>query len=137
MNADDDTDLRQAFRALGDETQANAPAFARLASPEALRAARRRHWRGRATFFAAAVVIPAFFILSTRSDETVDYARFTALTGIDLGEVTWEAPSDFLLEVPGRDMLRTVPLTDRIAIPTPPSDSARSHDTNATRRRSS
>jgi len=29
---------------------------------------------------------------------------------IDLGAVAWSAPSDFLLETPGRDFLRTIPV---------------------------
>jgi hypothetical protein len=130
----DDRDLRDAFRALGSNVPTAGPSFDKLTSREALHVARWRHRRGRAALLTVAVAVPAFLALQVRSDRALDYDRFTALTGLDLNEVTWEAPSDFLLDVPGRDLLRTVPLIE-IQAPSLTPDSVRSPDSNVTRRR--
>lgn len=106
---DDDRDLRQAFKALG--VEASLPPFAQLTSPVSLDAARWRRRRHQAAFVLVVLAIPAL-LLRGRTDQTIDYDHFTALTGLDLSEVSWEAPSDFLLETPGRDLLRAVPLID-------------------------
>jgi len=134
MKADDDRDLMDAFQALG-RARGTEPSFDQLASREGLNAARWRQRRRRAVLLAAIAVIPAFLVIRGRPDQALDYERFTTLTGIDLGEVTWEAPSDFLLDFPGRDLLRGVPL---IAVRTPAvaRDSVRSSDSNDTKRRS-
>jgi hypothetical protein len=110
-----DTDLREAFRTLGDEARQNAPPFSRLASTEALRARRqRRRWRRAAwAIVTAAIVIPSLLVLRVRTENALDYERFTARTGIDLGEVSWQAPSDFLFDVPTSDLLRTLPVPGR------------------------
>ena len=134
MNAEDDRDLKDAFQALG-RARATEPSFDQLTSREALNSARWRQRRRRAALLAVVAVIPAFLAVRARTDRTFDSERFTALTGIDLNEVTWEAPSDFLLDVPGRDLLRRVPIME-IRAPIVSSDSARSPDTNDTKRRS-
>src|SRR5207247_2916019 len=36
---------------------------------------------------------------------------------IDLARARWQAPSDFLLRVPGAELLRTVPALGRVALP--------------------
>jgi hypothetical protein len=97
---------------------------------------RRRRRRRRGALLVVAILIPTFIVLRARSARGPDFERFTALTGLDPGEVTWHAPSDFLLEVTGRDLLRTIPLVDVLA-PLVPGDSARPADTNVTPRRSS
>ena len=135
MNSNEDSELRQAFRALGDESRQKAPSFAQLTSSEALRGARGRLRRRRGAFLAAAVLIPAIMVMRARSENAFDYDRFTALTGIDLGQVTWQAPSDFLLDVPGQDLLRRVPVLE-IHLPALAPDSARPPDSNTTKRRS-
>jgi len=123
MTANDDRDLKDAFEALGSSVRATEPSFHQLTSREALNSARWRQRRHRAALLAVVAVIPALFVLRPRSDRALDYERFTALTGIDLNEVTWEAPSDFLLDFPGRDLLRRVPLIE-IQAPVLASDSA-------------
>ena len=133
MNAHDDRDLKDAFEALGRRVRATGPSFDEVASRERLNAARWRQRRHRAALLAVAVVIPAFLVFRARTDHALDYDRFTALTGIDLSEVTWEAPSDFLLDFPGRDLLRRVPLID-VHTPTLAPDSVRSSDSNTQRR---
>lgn len=132
----DDRDLKEAFRALGSSAQAVESSFHEMTSREALAAARWRLRRRRAALLAAAAAVPAFLLFRGQSDRALDYERFSALTGLDLNEVTWEAPSDFLLDVPGRDLLRTVPFIE-IQAPSLAPDSARSSDSNVTRRRPS
>ena len=134
MNADDDRDLRIAFDALG-RVRASESSFQQLTSREALNVARWRQRRRRAVLLAVAAVIPAFLAIRARTDDALDYERFTALTGLDLGEVTWEAPSDFLLDFPGRELLRRVPLLE-VNAPAVVPDSVRSSDSNDTKRRS-
>lgn len=135
MTAPDDRDLRDAFKALGSHVDATAPAFGELASRAALTAARWRRRRHQGVLLAAAILIPSVLVLRARVDRGLDYERFTALTGLDLGEVSWEAPSDFLLDVPGRDLLRRIPIIE-IQLPALAPDSARSPDSNDTLRRS-
>ena len=138
MTTDDDRDLRDAFEALGSRVRATEPSFGQLTAREALNAARRRQRRRRAAgaaLLAVAAVIPAFLVLHARTEHALDYDRFTALTGIDLNDVTWEAPSDFLLDFAGRDLLRRVPIIE-IRTPVLVPDSVRLPVSNDTQRRS-
>jgi hypothetical protein len=82
----------------------------------------------------AAVILAAAFVWRPRANSEPDFERFAALTGIDPGKVTWRAPSDFLLDVPGRDLLRKVPLIE-IQVPNLPADSAGPPDSNLNKRR--
>lgn len=136
MSESHDDHLRHAFDALRRETQASAPSFASLTSAAAMTTARRRRRRRRGALLVAAILIPTFIVLRAGPARGPDFERFTALTGLDPGEVTWRAPSDFLLDVPGRELLRTIPLVDVLA-PLVPGDSARPADSNVTPRRSS
>lgn len=135
MNGDDDRDLKDAFEALGSRARAAEPSFHQLTSREALDGARWRRRRRWAAALAVAVAIPAFLAVHARTDRALDYERFTALTGIDLKEVTWEAPSDFLLDFPGRDLLSRVPIIE-IRTPALAPDSVRPPDSNDSKRRS-
>lgn len=135
MTTNDDRDLKDAFKALGSQVRASAPSFQQLSSRETLNAARWRKRRRRAGRVTVAIGIGAFLAIRGWPERTLDFERFTALTGIDLNEVTWEAPSDFLLDVPGRDLLRRVPLIE-IQVPTPTSDSTRPQDSSDSKRRS-
>jgi hypothetical protein len=131
-----DQDLHRAFDALNRDTQSSVPSFADLTSPGALNSARRRHRRHRGAAVLVAVSILSIIVLSTRQSDLPDFERFTALTGLDPGEVTWEAPSDFLLALPWQELLRTIPLTD-IVTPALRGDSTRPADSSITPRRSS
>src|SRR5688500_8954331 len=135
MTANEDRDLKAAYLALGRKEQAIGPSFEQLTSREALNAATWRQRRRQAARLAVVVVIPAFFILWGRTDHELDYERFTALTGIDLNEVTWKAPSDFLLDFPGRELLRRVPIIE-IQAPAIIRDTVRPPDSNDTKQRS-
>lgn len=130
-----DEELRNAFNALRSETRASVPSFASLTSATAMNAWRRRRRRRRGAVLMAAIMIPLFLALRARTTHEPDFERFFALTGLDPGAVTWRAPSDFLLDIPGRDLLRTIPLTGVLS-PILPSDSTRA-DSNVTTRRSS
>jgi len=137
MNTDDDRDLRDAFEALGSRVRPTEPSFHQMTSREALEVARwqrRRRRTAGAVLLSVAVAIPAFLAVRARTDHALDYERFTMLTGIDLKEVTWEAPSDFLLDFPGRDLLRGVPIIE-IRTPALAPDSIRPPDSNNTKRR--
>ena len=131
-----DQDLRRSFDALNRVVQASAPAFEDLASSVALTGARRRHRRRRVAATAVVVSFLAILAVRVRPNPGPDFARFTTLTGLDLGEVRWTAPSDFLLDVPGIDLLRTIPLTDMV-VPPGFTDGAPPTDSNAKRRRRS
>ena len=133
MSTGDDRDLKDAFDALGRRARFSAPSFDQMTSREALTATRWRQRGRRVALLAVVVVIPSLFALRARDDRGLDYERFTALTGIDLNEVTWEAPSDFLLDFPGRDLLRRVPIIE-IQVPTVAPDSARKPATDTQRR---
>lgn len=133
MNGHNDRDLKDAFEALGVRTA--EPSFQQLTSREALNAARWRQRHRRIALLIVVAAIPAFLVINARSDHVLDYERFTALTGIDLKEVTWEAPSDFLLDVPGRDLLSGVPLIE-VHAPAFAPESVRPPVSNDTQRRS-
>ena len=62
--------------------------------------------------FAAAIVLGsvALALLFTRRD------RDGAGGVIDLAAVRWQAPTDFLLKVPGAELLRTVPQLGRVSL---------------------
>ena len=135
MTDSHDENLRAAFDALRRDDKASAPSFASLTSPAALETQRWRI-RRRRIVTVAVVILPAAFMLRPRAPDEPDFERFTALTGIDPGQVTWRAPSDFLLDLPGWDLLRRVPLLEIHTPSLAPADSARPPDSNATKRRS-
>ena len=131
-----DDDLHRAFSALDRTMQASAPSFAELTNAAALKAA-RRGYRGRRTLLLlAAVIVPAFLVVHARSAQGFDFERFSALTGLDPGAVSWQAPSDFLLAIPGSDLLRTIPTID-VTVPAIPADRVRPRENRSSSRRSS
>ena len=131
-----DDELRDAFGALHRSSQESAPAFEALASPAGLLAARRRYRTQRALLVVAVVVIPSAVIARTRTTVNFDFERFSTLTGLDPGAVTWKAPSDFLLSIPGSDLLEAVPSID-VPVPAVRDDSPRARGAKPTLRRSS
>ena len=136
MSEEHDDDLRRAFSALDRTMQATAPSFADLTTVAALNSARRRYRRRHASLLIAAVVVPLFFAARDRSAQGFDFERFSALTGLDPGAVSWQAPSDFLLSVPGSELLRTIPTID-VNVPAIRADSARPQENHSSSRRSS
>ena len=102
MTERNDSDLRDRFRALRREDAAAAPPFdATLAAARARRVApshRRTGWLAAAAVVVAAVAVVLLFTRPDRHGRT-----------IGLATVRWEGPTDFLLVLPGDDLLRTVP----------------------------
>jgi hypothetical protein len=94
-----DDALRPRFAALRREEDQQAPEFARLWQARA--GARRRH----AHWFAAtacALIALLVFLWIRSAQRRPDDKTVASIT-------EWKAPTDFLLETPGRELLRTVP----------------------------
>jgi len=101
----DEHELRERFAALRREESAGAPEFRRV-----LAAARTRPRSGRRDvgFLAAALVLSAFVAILT--------VRHGHPTPVDLAGVRVHAPTDFLLKLPGAELLRTVPRLGRVSL---------------------
>ena len=100
---DKDADLRAAFAALRSEESATVPSFeAVLAAAARGKTDRRRPWLVPAvTGSIAAAALAAAGIAVMRRPEP----RLPPMAAIE----QWTAPTDFLLETPGREFLETVP----------------------------
>jgi hypothetical protein len=98
-SSDSDDMLRRRFSVLRREEEQHAPEFARLWHGRA--DARRRQTR----WFAAAscALIALLALLWMHSAQRRPAERTVASI------TEWKAPTDFLLETPGRELLRTVP----------------------------
>jgi len=110
MSERDDHDLRDRFQQLRREDMAGVTPFhAALAAAAARRPASPRPPALRLA--AAAAVIAALavaVVVATRGRHGM---------AIDLARAPWEVPSDFLLQVPGAELLRTVPELGRVTLP--------------------
>jgi hypothetical protein len=97
----EDRQLTGALHELRHEVEAAVPPFFVTG---ARRAQGRRHgwWVAAAATAAAAVVL---WSVVSQDDASDAYA-------LDLSATTWIAPSDFLLETPGRGLLRSLPAID-------------------------
>jgi len=99
-----DKDLRGQFAALRSEEAAEAPEFA-LPVSGAVRA-RPRRWGNIRVTVAACVVAMVAVVIGLRL-----IPRKPGLTMTSVASLTqWKAPTDFLLETPGRELLETVPV---------------------------
>jgi hypothetical protein len=96
--SDDDRDLRELFAGLKAEDRGHSPPFRRPVRTE-----RRRPWSPRLAVAAAIVLIA---VVLTRPDAP---PRNTSPQLVDPGAVTWRSPTDFLLNTPGNELMRTVP----------------------------
>jgi hypothetical protein len=94
--SDDDRDLRNRFARLRSEDRSHVPPFH---PPVAGNASRSRWPIGIA--IAAAIALVAL-VLTQRDPRP--------LVPVDLSVAAWRSPTDFLLDTPGRDMLRRVPV---------------------------
>lgn len=109
----DDDDLRARFAALRQEDSALLPRF--RVGQQALGATPRLgRWIAAAALASAAAAV---LWLVGRDREAGD--RFA----LDLAAAVWRAPTDFLLETPGRDLLRQVPEVGRVMVPSLPNRS--------------
>ena len=94
---DDDRELRDRFARLRHEDRSRVPAFRAPVAGEAS----KPMWPIPIAI-AAAIALIAFVIARP------DGPREASLH-VDLGAASWQSPTDFLLNTPGRDMLRRVP----------------------------
>ncbi len=104
MTERDDRELRDRFQALRREDAGGAPPFG--ATLARARARGAGTWPPRWTVWLAAAVVAVVVVLVG--------ARVLFTNGrqgglIDLAAVRWEAPTDFLLALPGEELLRAVP----------------------------
>jgi hypothetical protein len=96
-----DAHMREALHLLRDEVAAAVPPFSIAAE---LRV--RRRWpRWALAAAGAAVAALVLWLIAPWQDRGSAFA-------LDLSATTWVAPSDFLLETPGRDLLRSLPEID-------------------------
>lgn len=93
-------DLRERFARLRAEDSASAPAFS-LKRPA--RAPRRQVPAWAMATAAAASAVAVLWLT------TADGNGNGPAAGLDLSTTAWVAPTDFLLETPGRDLLRALP----------------------------
>jgi|SRR6266853_4972191 len=90
--------LPRRFAVLRREEEEHAPEFGRLWHGRADARRRQTRW-----FMAAACVLVALALLWMRSTQRRPGDKTVASI------TEWKAPTDFLLETPGRELLRTVP----------------------------
>lgn len=101
MNERSDDDLRERFAALRREESSGSPAFRSTLAAAQPRPRRQLALAAAVAFVVAAVLI---FALGIRHR-----------TAVDLAGVRVHAPTDFLLRLPGADLLRTVPQLGRVS----------------------
>ena len=103
-----DRELREFLVAAGRRVADQAPSFDRLRARAHEDAGRRRRRRVRVAALAAASLVAMTLGLGLRSVERRE-ARFESAFASARAMGAWEAPLDFLLETPGRDVLRGAP----------------------------
>ena len=101
----DDEELRQRFASLRREHHIVAPAFRDTLAAARARPRRAAHRLGFAA--AAALLLVALALIRT--------VRHRHRTSVDLASVRVHAPTDFLLQLPGADLLRTMPRLGRLS----------------------
>jgi hypothetical protein len=108
MTERDDRDLRDRFEALRREDAERGTPFPTTLGDAR---ARRLHPPRRAILPVAAAVVAAaaLIFLITRHHRQA--------AAIDLASVRWHLPTDFLLQLPGDELLRTVPELGRVRYP--------------------
>jgi hypothetical protein len=134
---DDDLDraLRERFQALRAEDARRAPDFAdllaRAQAPEAIPIARPRRGRPPAralrwTLAAGALAAAAIAgILAVPRDAHDDFETLVRTFSSQVGSGLWRSPTDGLLEVPGIELVRSVPaIGGRPRWPSPLPDAA-------------
>jgi hypothetical protein len=110
MSERHDHELQEPFEALRREDARAAPSF--QATLAAARVRRTGPLRRRALGLAAAAIViagVAVALLLTRPGRH-------GMT-IDLATVRWKAPTDFLLALPGDELLRAMPQLGRVSLP--------------------
>ena len=103
--------LRDLFAQQRADESARAPSFASTMASARRRdrraGGRRTMWLGAAAAAAAVIAVALVMMPRRAGDET---RRMTA----ELSSVGWRSPTDFLLETPGAELLRTTPRIVRL-----------------------
>jgi ferric-dicitrate binding protein FerR (iron transport regulator) len=99
----DDPHLKRAFEALRREDAAGCPSF--QATVAGARARRAGVARRRALGLVAVVVVAVIAVVVASTWRVQKSDRLE----IDLATVRWQAPTDFLLKLPGVELLRSIP----------------------------
>ncbi len=99
-----DGDIRRRFQELRQEDRRRQPPFADVAAAAERRGAARRLRPWAVPAGLAAALVMGLWLLGDRGGATS-----AEPLAIDLSTTIWTAPTDFLLELPGDDLLRRVP----------------------------
>jgi hypothetical protein len=97
-----DDALRTRFTALRREEAEHTPQFAALWRRKAVPPVRRWRWFVATACLLIVAAVFAAAVFSVRSERRQRNNTVASIT-------EWKAPTDFLLETPGRELLRTVP----------------------------
>lgn len=100
----DDNELRERFAGLRREDRAAVPAFRRSLAAVRVRPNRR----GLGFAAAAMLAVVALVVMLT--------VRTRHRSPVDIAGVRVRAPTDFLLKLPGAELLRTVPRLGRVSL---------------------
>ena len=121
---DDDHELRERFGRLRRDEQASIRSFDAVVARTAVRAPKRHARRGPSPRLAMAmlIVLATAVVLIVVQMQLAAKRRELWLVRLDPDSVSWEGPTDFLLETPGRRMLRTIPVLEWQLTPTSPAN---------------
>jgi len=104
-----DQDLRDRFAALRRLEETRAPGFAAMLKPSMRRVRRRTPATALAAAACLALTLAALLWLG-RGFWNREFGRPHREQGTPIASITtWKSPTDFLLQTPGRAMLRTMP----------------------------
>jgi len=106
-----DQRLRDAFARLSREIAPQAPDAARFVG-RARSARGRAHPRSLAPGLALASVLAVLAVVAFWGARRAGEREIVARQAAQLGNGRWRAPTDFLLDVPGAELLRTTPSFD-------------------------
>jgi hypothetical protein len=121
-----DDPLRTRFAQLRDAEGTSAPRF----SLPSARSAARRNFAWAAAAAALVLIGGTAWLLSQRPAAPVDQLAF------DLSGTAWVAPTDFLLNTPGSELLRDVPkIGGTVTLPSPTTFDGSRTDTSTSERR--
>ena len=124
-NSDDDRELQQRFARLRSEDQANMPSFDAMLASETLRTPKRRRAVSLRLASAMLVMLVAVVVTVVIQSRLALQRRELWSLRLDPDSVRWEGPTHFLLDTPGRSMLRTMPMLKRQLTPAAPPPSPR------------
>ena len=98
----DDLEIRKRFAAMRDENGANTPGF-----EEVLQRVPPKPYIGPRVLAPAACLVVAAAIVTVLRTSPDHTASAPDIAGLSLAQ--WRAPTDFLLDTPGRELLYAVP----------------------------